>query len=205
MNIELNAQSSVKIVTDKIIYFDPFKLDSSDKADIIFITHSHYDHFSIEDLKKIMKSTTYIIGPSDIYEKALNLGFTNIIKVEPNKEYKVADISFKTVPAYNINKEFHKKEYNWVGYIARIEDNKMYIAGDTDNIDEISNIECDIAFVPIGGTYTMDVVEAVDLVNRIKPSKYVVPYHYKTIVGSYEDGIRFKELLPTMDVRLLMK
>lgn len=204
MNIELNAQSSVKIVTDKIIYFDPFRLEKYDKADIIFITHSHYDHYSEEDLLKIKKDSTIIVVTSDLVNKAKELGFNSVIKVEPNKEYEVSGIRFRTIPAYNIDKNYHKREYNWVGYIVEIEEKKIYVAGDTDLTSEAKGVKCDIAFIPIGGTYTMNVDESVKLVKEIKPSKYVVPYHYKTIVGSAEDAIRFKEKLD-IDVNLLMK
>ena len=206
-NIELIAQSALRIETEnEIIYFDPFKLDNRYKndADYIFITHSHYDHFSPEDIKKIVNENTNIVITSDLKEKVEELGISNILVVEPDNEYELNDIKFETVVAYNSNKPYHKKEYNWVGYIITLDNEKIYVAGDTDNIDEINNVICDIACVPIGGTYTMNYSEAANLVNSIDP-KYAIPIHYKTVVGSYDDAIKFKELVDGAEVRILMK
>lgn len=209
-DIKLIAQSAIRIVNEggKVIYFDPYELgdDYKNDADYIFITHTHYDHLSLEDLIKIKREDTIIIGPNDIVDKVSNLfDIQNIIFVEPNKTYKCDDINFETVPAYNIDKLFHKKEYNLVGYIATIDGIRVYVAGDTDNIPEIRNISCDVACVPIGGTYTMDKTEASKLIRSIKP-KVAIPIHYKTIVGSVEDAYDFKEeLSDIVDVKILME
>lgn len=202
--IELICQSALKINSGKIIYFDPFKIDNEyNDADIIFITHSHYDHFSLEDILKIKKDTTKIIVTSDLEEKCKELGFKDIITVKPNNNYIIDNISFSTVPAYNIGKDFHKKEYNWVGYVINIDNNILFIAGDTDNIPEIRNINCDIAFVPVGGTYTMNYIEAVSLIKEMKP-KLAIPIHY-SLVGSKEAAYNFKkELDGVIEVKILM-
>lgn len=204
--IRLISQSAIKISSEKIIYFDPFKIDNNyNDADYIFITHSHYDHFSEEDLLKVKKESTKIIVTSDLVDKAKELGFVDVVVVEPNKKYNIDDITFETVPAYNIGKDFHKKEYNWVGYIINIDNTILYIAGDTDNIPEIRNINCDIAFVPVGGTYTMNYKEAAELIEEMKP-KLAVPIHYKTVVGSVEDANNFKkELDEKIDVKIIME
>lgn len=209
-NIELIAQSAIKIITQngKIVYFDPFKLKRTDeqKADIIFITHPHFDHFSPEDIEKIRTDDTKIVGPTELEEKLLELGFSseNILLVEPNNKYELEGIIFETIPAYNVNKEFHKREYNWVGYIVTIDKKRIYVAGDTDNTEEARNVECDIAMVPIGGTYTMTWEEAVELVKEIKPS-LAIPIHYKSIVGTEEDAKKFKEELKGLiEVEILM-
>lgn len=210
-NIQLVAHSAIRIInkSGKIIYFDPFKLENkfSKDADYIFITHPHYDHFSPEDIIQIKNDNTIIIVPSELSEKCLNLGFSQnqIITVSVNKDYKVDNLSFKTVPAYNLNKDFHKKNFDWVGYVINIDNTIIYIAGDTDNITEIQNINCDIAFVPVGGTYTMTYKEAADLAKVIKP-KLAIPIHYKTIVGTYEDAENFvKELDGKINSKILMK
>lgn len=210
-NIELVAQSAIRIINEsrKIIYFDPFKLENkfNNDADYIFITHPHYDHFSPEDIIQIKNDNTIIIVPSELSKKCLNLGFSQnqIITVSVNKDYKVDNLSFKTVPAYNLNKDFHKKDFDWVGYVINIDNTIIYIAGDTDNVPEIQNIKCNIAFVPVGGTYTMTYMEAADLVKIIKP-KIAIPIHYKTIVGTYEDALNFqKELDDKVNTRILMK
>lgn len=208
-SMELIAQSALKIKYDNnIIYFDPYLLNNKyqSDADYIFITHNHYDHFSKEDILSIKKDSTKIIIPFDLMDNVYELGFIkdNVLVVEPNNNYGIDDINFYTVPAYNINKNFHKKEYNWVGYVLKLKD-VIYFAGDTDNIVDIQNIKCDIACVPIGGTYTMDVFEAVELIKSIKPS-IVIPIHYKTIVGTVEDAYKFKELLKGItNVKILME
>lgn len=196
-NIEVLCHSSIKFSKEKIIYFDPFKIKENYKdANIIFITHSHYDHFSEEDINKVKKENTVIFITNDLYEKALNLGFKkeNIIIVEPNKEYKIDNIEIKTIPAYNINKKFHLKQNNWVGYIIKIDGIIYYIAGDTDITEENKKVKCDVAFVPVSGTYTMNFKEASELINIIKP-KIAVPIHYGSIVGSKQDAIEFTKLL----------
>lgn len=211
MNIELIAQNAIKIITKdgKIIYFDPFKLkgEALNDADIIFITHAHYDHFSPEDIKLIKNDTTSIVVTNDLYEKAIQCGFneSKILKVMPNNEYSFAGIKFKTIPAYNTNKEFHKREYNWVSYVLEIDDEIVYIAGDTDITEEALSVSCDIALVPVGGTYTMTAEEAAKLVEHISPRKYAIPTHYQTVVGSEEDASKFKKLLQgKIEVEIIM-
>lgn len=197
MEIKVLCHSSIKIISNKIIYADPFKIkEKSNDADLIIITHSHYDHFSEEDISKIQKAETLICITPDLLEKTINLGLKkeNIIIVEPNKEYHVENIKIKTIPAYNTNKKFHPKENNWVGYILEIENKKIYIAGDTDITEENKKVNCDIALVPIGGTYTMNAKEAAELINIIQPTK-VIPTHYAQIVGKKEDAIEFKNLV----------
>ena len=194
-NIEVLIHSSIKFSKDIIIYFDPYKINKDyHDADIIFITHSHYDHYSPLDIKKVIKDNTIIVCPEDVKEELLKLDIKNIIEVVPNKDYEVLNIKFKTIPAYNINKNFHPKENNWVGYLINYNNVKYYIAGDTDITEENKNIICDVAFVPIGGTFTMNYKEAASLINEIQP-KIAVPTHYGLIVGNKDDGIKFSKLL----------
>lgn len=193
-NVEWLGHSTIKFNGDKIIYTDPFNIKNSYMdADIIFITHSHYDHFSKEDIIKCKKENTKIIITEDLYNESVDLGFdsNNIISVLPNNHYEVDGISFDTIPAYNINKNFHPKDNNWVGYIIDINNIKYYVAGDTDSNNDVESVKCDVAFLPIGGKFTMDYNEAANLANLIKP-KIVVPIHYGTIIGSREDAINFK-------------
>lgn len=194
-NIEVLIHSSIKFSKDIIIYFDPYKINKEyHDADIIFITHSHYDHYSPLDIKKVTKNNTIVVCPKDVKEELLKLDINNIIEVVPNKDYEVLNIKFKTIPAYNINKNFHPKENNWIGYLINYNNVKYYIAGDTDITEENKNIICDVAFVPIGGTFTMDYKEAASLINEIQP-KIAVPTHYGLIVGNKDDGIKFSKLL----------
>ena len=201
--IDINCHSSIKISKEKIIYVDPFKIENEiHDADIILITHDHYDHYSPEDIDKIIKNDTIIIAPKTV--KALSK-MKNTVLVEPNKKYEVKGIKIETIASYNINKQFHPKENEWVGYIIEIKGVRYYIAGDTDIVTENKQIKCDVALVPVGGTYTMNYKEAAELVNIIKP-KIVIPTHYGSIVGEKDDGIKFKHLLHSnIECEILLK
>ena len=194
--ITINSQSSIRIEDNNIIYFDPYNIEyTTNDADLIFITHDHYDHLDINSIDKIIKDTTTIVLPKSIYNNLDNyFNNKNIILVEPNNTYNILNYKIETIPSYNINKPYHKIEYGYLGYIITINDERIYISGDTDITEENKNIKCDIALIPIGGTYTMDYIEAANLINIIKP-KTVIPTHYSTIVGTLEDGTNFKNLL----------
>ena len=170
--ITVNCQSSIKITGDKTIYFDPLKIEENHDADYIFITHTHWDHFSKEDILKIKKEDTLIIGPKDIEEESKNIGFAEekILTLLPKETKNVNGISFNTVPAYNIGKNFHPKSNNWLGYVLTINNTTYYIMGDTDALEENEKIECDVLLIPIGGTYTMDAKEAAEFTNKISPA-----------------------------------
>ena len=196
-NVEVLYHSSIKIKDNKIIYIDPFKIDKDyNDADIVFITHDHFDHYSEEDIDKVINENTTIIIPEELLTKLLRKGINKnaIITVEPNKNYMVQGIKFETIPAYNTNKTFHPKENDWVGYIITLDGIRYYIAGDTDITEENRKVKCDVAFVPVGGTYTMNYSEAAELVNIIKP-KIAVPIHYGSIVGTKQDATNFIKLL----------
>ena len=201
--VEVLCHNSIKITENVIVYVDPFKINKEyHDADYVFFTHSHYDHFSPEDIEKVKKENTVFIVTEDLKEKAEDLyGKENILVVKPNEDYHVSDFDFKTTYAYNVNKAFHPKENKWVGYLIQINNKTYYIAGDTDNIEEIQDIECDEAFIPIGGTYTMNYKEAAELANAIK-AKVVIPTHYGSIVGDKEDAIKFKELVEGKEVKI---
>ena len=207
-NVEVLYHSSIKIKDNKIIYIDPFKIDKDyNDADIVFITHDHFDHYSEEDIDKVINENTTIIIPEELLTKLLKKGINKnaIITVEPNEKYVVQGIKFETIPAYNTNKTFHPKKNGWVGYIIIINGIRYYIAGDTDITEENKKVKCDVAFVPVGGTYTMDFKEAASLINEIKP-KIAIPIHYGSIVGTEQDAIDFIRLLhPEIKGIILMK
>lgn len=207
-NIEVLYHSSIRINKDKIIYIDPFKIDKNyNDADIIFITHDHYDHYSEEDIDKVINKNTTIIIPEELLTKLLRKGINKnaIITVEPNVKYMIQGIEFETIPAYNTNKSFHPKENDWVGYIITLNDIRYYVAGDTDITEENRKVKCDVAFVPVGGTYTMDFKEAAQLINEIQP-KIVVPIHYGSVIGTEQDASDFIKLLhPNIKGMILMK
>ena len=200
--------SSIKINKEKVIYIDPFKIEKNyNDADIVFITHDHYDHYSEEDIDKVINENTIIIIPEELLTKLLRKGINKnaIITVEPNVKYMVQGIKFETIPAYNTNKSFHPKENDWVGYIITLNDIRYYIAGDTDITEENRKVKCDVAFVPVGGTYTMDFKEAAQLINEIQP-KIAVPIHYGSVIGTEQDASDFIKLLhPNIKGMILMK
>ncbi|MFH1210344.1 MAG: MBL fold metallo-hydrolase [archaeon] len=173
------GHASFRINSEKIIYIDPFELkDDSVKADLILITHSHYDHCSIKDIQRIVKPGTEIFIPPDCQSKLNHLEGVKITLVHPNKSYSFGSIRVDTIPAYNPSKRFHPRENDWLGYIITVGGKRLYHAGDTDFIPEMKSLKnIDIALLPVGGTYTMDVDEAAAAVNSLKP-KFFVPMHY---------------------------
>lgn len=202
MEIIVNAHSSIKIISDKIIYFDPFLIEEeSHDGDIIFITHDHFDHFSIEDIKKIEKEDTVYVIPDNMYNL---LGGENVVVLNPYEKTNIEGYDVTTIPSYNINKPYHPKEKNNLGYIIEIESQRIYVAGDCDINDDNKKIKVDIALVPIGGKYTMNYKEASELINLIKP-KLVIPTHYGSInIGDKKDGEKFKELI-NKDIKVELK
>ncbi len=189
-SIKWYGHASIMIKAEKIIYIDPFELSSgTEKADIILITHEHYDHFSPEDIKKIQKENTVIVSTSDVIAKVKE----EKKEISPGKELEIYGVKIKAVPAYNIDKRFHPKERNWVGYIVEVNGVSVYHAGDTDFIPEMKNLgKIDIAFLPVGGTYTMNAKEAAQAANTISP-KVAIPIHWGSIVGSEMDAETFKK------------
>ena len=197
--------SSIRINKGKIIYIDPFNIDlPTHDADIVLCTHSHYDHFSPKDILAVSNESTVLFTTKDCEEdaKKLNFSMENVYLVEPNESYDFEGILIETIPAYNKLKPFHPKKNNWVGYLININGIAYYIAGDTDKTKEALRVECDVAFLPVGGTYTMTYAEAADLANKIAP-KIAIPTHYGSIVGELQDGQRFKELVDTNEINVV--
>ena len=187
MTIDVITQSAIKINSNnKTIYFDPYNIEEElHDADYIFITHDHYDHYDKKSIENIKKDTTKIIVPLCLKDKEHNL------LIEGYRYYAIDDIKFSTIPPYNINKAFHPREKYYIGYLLELEGKKLYIMGDTDRTLESDNVKCDICFVPIGGTYTMNVDEASDYINYIHP-EVAIPIHYGSIVGDKSLGEEFK-------------
>lgn len=196
---------------NKIYFVDPFQLSkrAKEKADIIFITHAHPDHFSQSDINEIIKDDTVIVAPPDILEK-IDIENDRKITVKPNKNYGVKGFKFSTIPAYNNHPDrlnFHPKANNWVGYIFELNGMKVYHAGDSDFIEEmkaLKDLNLDIAMLPIGGTYTMHADEAADAANAIA-AKITIPMHYKVMnEGNYNEVEEtFKKLVTNSKVVIL--
>lgn len=179
------------------LYFDPFQIpEKTNDADFIFITHPHWDHFSLLDILKVKKEGTNFIVPKEIFEELLDIGIPEeqIKIVKPKEEYFFEKMSFRTVCAYNRESDYHKKESQWLGYVVKMDQVIYYIAGDTDNLSENQTIQADVVFLPVGGSYTMDAREASRLANTIHPH-LAIPTHYLSVVGSLEDAHRFRKYL----------
>ena len=193
-SIRVYKQNHVSVFfAGKTVHIDPFMTDTAPhNADIILITHDHYDHFSVKDVANVASGDSVLVVPENMKKKAAEAGkyVGRTETVKPNESYCIDGLEFDTVPAYNIRKPFHPKSAGWVGYILKIGGKKIYIAGDTDKTPEAESVECDVALVPIGGTYTMNAKEAADLVNVIKP-EIAIPVHYGGIVGKEKDGKEF--------------
>lgn len=204
--ISINTHSSIKLTLDKIIYFDPYKIENKiSDADIIFLTHDHYDHFDVQSINNIINDSTIIVMPKSMEKEKIHFKNNKVITVVPNNVYEIENIKINTIPSYNLNKDFHLKKNNWCGYIVNINNISYYVAGDTDLTLDNSKVKCDIALVPIGGIYTMDYKEAAKLINIIKP-KIAIPTHYGSIVGNIKDADKFKSLIDeSIDCKILIK
>ena len=204
-NIKINTQSSIRIELNKVLYFDPFKIEEDiNDADIIFITHSHYDHFDINSINKVKNDNTIIVAPKSMEKDLINISVKELIYMNPYDEINIDDINIKGVPSYNNGKPFHPKNNNWLGYLVTYNSITYYIAGDTDKTEDNEKVKCDVALIPIGGHYTMDVKEATELVKIINP-KVVIPTHYGSIIGSLEDGNKLKDSLSDTNIEVIQK
>lgn len=195
--IEVFAQSSIKLTGSFILYFDPFQIPKEiHDADFVFITHPHWDHFSLLDLLKVRKAETNFIIPKEIYEELLDIGVeeSHIKIVKPQEEYFFEHMSFQTLPAYNRSSNYHLKESNWLGYLVSMDGVIYFVAGDTDVLEIHHQVKADVVFLPVGGTYTMDARDAARLANQIHPH-LAIPTHYLTAVGTLEDARNFRKYL----------
>ena len=203
-NIEVFTQNSIRINgKEGVIYIDPFQMrENPNDADYVLITHDHYDHFSVEDIEKVVKADTIFVVPEKMKGKAKEVEHfvKSTFTVKPGEKYDMEGLEFETVPAYNKVKPFHSKSAGWVGYILNVNGKRIYIAGDTDATREAESVKCDIALVPIGGTYTMNAKQAAEFVNNISPT-VAIPTHYGSIVGKKEDADVFAQnVKPGIDV-----
>ncbi len=197
-NVEIKwlGHSGFLIKNSVVVYIDPYNIkDGLDKADIIMITHSHYDHCSVADMAKIIKDGTKIVLTADSQSKITRFDIPIQIEIiEPGQELTFGDVKILAVPAYNIDKHFHPKDENWVGYVVKFNGVVIYHAGDTDFIPEMQKLtgyqqpgKEFIALLPIGGRFTMTFEEAVEAAKMIKPS-LAIPIHYGSVVGTEEDA-----------------
>jgi L-ascorbate metabolism protein UlaG (beta-lactamase superfamily) len=194
-NITWLGHDAFKIAASKIIYLDPYGLTGElEPADVICISHDHYDHCSPDDVANLQKEDTVIVAAENCRGKLKG----DVRLVKAGDKVTVDDLTIEAIPAYNIKREkqqFHPREAGGVGFILMVEGTRIYHAGDTDPIPEMEGLGVDIAMIPVSGVYVATAEEAVEAANKIKP-KVVIPMHYGSFVGSRADAERFKELWP---------
>lgn len=208
VTISVNTQSSILLKGEKTVYIDPWKLaPDAPKADLILLTHDHFDHFSPEDVMRLCKEDTVITAPamvrSLIMEKCPGKE-SSFLTVVPGKTYTANGITFETVGAYNVNgRRYHPRERSYCGYVVTLEDKRYFVMGDTDENDENRRVQCDVLLIPVGGTYTMNAEQAALCASHIHP-QLAIPTHYGEVVGSPSDGDAFREALLAVapDVRV---
>ena len=196
MKIQINTQSSIRIEGSKVLYFDPFRITTPvNDCDMLFITHGHFDHFDPDSITNVANEDTVFVAPASLKKEISEIaGKRETYYLKPGDEAEIPGVMAEAVPAYNMGKAFHKKENEWLGYVVTLDDERIYVAGDTDALKELAEIRCDTALVPIGGTYTMTAKEAAELINLMGP-KRAIPTHYGSIVGSSNDADVFKSFV----------
>ena len=193
-NITVNTQSSIRITGSRNLYFDPFQISNeAHDADLIFITHSHRDHLDPESISRVSNRNTIFVAPVSMDQELRKVvGDAELILMPVGGSMEIAGISVQSVPAYNRLKPFHPKRHGWIGYVVTMDGVRYYAAGDTDAVSDLKSVTCDVALVPIGGTYTMSAKEAAKLVNEIHPL-VAIPIHYGSIVGKPADADIFRK------------
>jgi L-ascorbate metabolism protein UlaG (beta-lactamase superfamily) len=196
-SIQWFGQAAVKIMNcGKVIYIDPYRVKGNDQADLVLITHSHFDHFSPDDIKKIVAPHTWILCPPDVADEAQKFGAAKVIAVQPGFNDEWHGIEIKTVPMYNVTKnDKHPKSKNWVGYLLNLCHVWLYHTGDTERIPEMKSIKTDIIMLPLEQTYTMNSVDDAAAAVLDTGASIAIPIHYGLHEGSSADIEKFKELL----------
>ena len=201
-HITVNTQSSIRIDGSSVLYFDPFQVGTAaHDADVIFITHEHYDHFEPDSIAKVKKEDTFLVAPESMHKKVLSesgMDSGQCVFYRPGERQELGSLVIETVPAYNKLKPFHTRGKKWQGYIVTMDGVSYYVSGDTDVNEDIGKVRCDVALVPVGGFYTMDGKQAAEYIAGIRP-KAVIPTHYGSIVGNKTDGAEFKACLEMLD------
>lgn len=190
-NIAVLYHSSIRIDTgSQVIYFDPFEIaEDSHDADVIFITHDHFDHFSPKDIQKILKQGTSLVLPEKINKKVIagaGLPTDGCIWMRAGQNRQIGGLDIEAIAAYNLHKPFHSKNAGWLGYLIILDEVRIFVAGDTDHHPENEQVITDIALVPIGGMFTMNARQAADYINTIHP-QVAIPIHYGNVAGKKSD------------------
>lgn len=210
LNLEFTriAHDTFRIAGSKVVYTDPYRVAKRDEADLVLVSHEHFDHMSLDDLKKVCGSGTTIVASPLCKDGLKGMKVKETRFLEPGDKTAVGQVTIEAVPAYNINKfrepgtVFHPKAEKRLGFIVTLDGTRVYFAGDTDFIPEMKSIKCDIALLPVSGTYVMTAEEAAEAAKAINP-KIAVPMHYGAIVGGEADAKKFKSLVKNCQVEIV--
>ena len=210
LNLDITriAHDTFRIAGSKVVYTDPFKVTKRDEADIVLLSHEHFDHLSLEDLKKVCSPKTLIVASPLCKDGLKGVAAKEIHYLEPGGQYTVDGVEIRAVPAYNVNKfrepgkAFHPKGEPRLGFVIKMDGTTVYHAGDADFIPEMKSVQCDMALLPVSGTYVMTAEEAAEAAAAIKP-KIAVPMHYGAIVGTEADAKKFKSLVKGFRVEIV--
>lgn len=210
LNLEFTriAHDTFRIAGSKVVYTDPYKVTKNDEADIVLLSHEHFDHLSLDDLKKVIMPGTTIVASPLCKDGLEGIKVKETRFLDPGGKLTVGKVEIEAVPAYNLNKfrapgqAFHPKGEKRVGFVLKMDDTTVYFAADTDFIPEMKSIKCDIALLPVSGTYVMTAEEAAEAARALNP-KIAVPMHYGAIVGSEEDARKFKSLVKNCQVEII--
>lgn len=210
LNLDLQriAHDTFRIAGSKVVYTDPYQLKQQDEADVILLSHDHFDHLSREDLEKVCTAETQVFASTLCKEGLSGLKARKITFLESGQKAATDGIVIEAVPAYNTTKfrepgkAFHPRDQAGLGFVLQMDGTRLYYAGDTDFIPEMKSIRCDIALLPVSGTYVMTADEAAEAAAAIKP-KVAIPMHYGAIVGSEADAQKFKSLTSNCQVEIV--
>jgi L-ascorbate metabolism protein UlaG (beta-lactamase superfamily) len=202
MSLEIRwmGHASFRMAAENVVlYVDPWKLSSAKPdANLVFVSHAHFDHYSAEDVAAVSRDTTIVVGPSDVVDP---LPHGRVLT--PGDRIEAAGVCIDGIRAYNVDKDFHPKANDWLGAVITLAGTRVYYAGDTDHIPEMGELsEVDVALLPVGGTYTMNAAQAAEACREIRP-RMAVPYHWGDIVGTETDARAFADATAGCDVRLL--
>lgn len=209
-NVRVFTQSAIRIegADGTVVYFDPFALtgaEAAHDADYVLITHAHYDHLSPEDYARVAGEKTVVVAPASMAGEVAGLGAAATHLMSAGEKTELPGLAVEAVSAYNVEPGrlgMHPRENGWLGYVVTLDGapTRYYVSGDTDQNADNERVRCDVALVPIGGTYTCDPHQAAAFVNALRP-RAVVPTHYGSIVGTYADFDAFAAAVdPAIDV-----
>jgi L-ascorbate metabolism protein UlaG (beta-lactamase superfamily) len=202
------AHDAFRIAGSQVIYTDPYKIAKHDEANIVLISHEHFDHLNLDDLNKVVMPGTTIVASPLCKDGLQGVKVKEMRFLDPGGKVTVGKVEIEAIPAYNLNKfrepgkVFHPQSEKRLGFIIRMDGTTVYFAGDTDVIPEMKSVQCDIALLPVSGTYVMTAEEAAEAAKIINP-KIAVPMHYGAIVGSDADGQKFKSLVTNCQVEII--